>query len=396
MKFLIITSLIAASFASILQVNKCLINNCSSQLQKCNENAACEQSVSDCSTRCNNQECYENCLYGSGLSDDLLVCAETSSCFVGENKPCPTYCGPLVDGGADDCAKKEQPYPTDTCVVNYLTTKGYTQCDDKNCVCSKATVFVAGLKNNYLRNSQKNMQQSKQSHHQVFPPQPYILDYTYNQVPTITVNPPPNNDVEWFYQENGLWKQFDWRRCNILENMLHHNSDEFQMIYRDEPCIINYEIMMMRSGEQTFKLRRETSIASKQIRIGYGKWSYYNGTTWVEYDKQIEKQLEDLMPKQEQLIIMYVQNKQYMFDLDQNVQVEPGDGKIRRKIITRQWMTNQQLQEYGRQRKKESIGRLCQNEQYKQVKKKKSKQGYNENNTTTFRSKEVGRMDIID
>jgi len=50
---------------------------------------------------------------------------------------------------------------------------------------------------------------------------------------------------------------------------------------------------------------------------------------------------------------MIANNKQYMFDLDQNVQIESIDekGYNKRKIITRQWMNTHQLQDFGRIKK---------------------------------------------
>ncbi|KAM3136664.1 hypothetical protein pb186bvf_011300 [Paramecium bursaria] len=150
MKFLIITSLIVASFCSILQVNKCLIDRCNKQLEECNFDSACQQTVTSCSENCSDRQCYENCLYSSNNSDQLIECGELNDCLASYNAvPCPSYCTQYIQGGADDCMEthKESPYPENTCIVDYLTKKNYNQCNDIQCVCSKAsqlTVFVAG------------------------------------------------------------------------------------------------------------------------------------------------------------------------------------------------------------------------------------------------------------
>ncbi|CAK90762.1 unnamed protein product (macronuclear) [Paramecium tetraurelia] len=178
-------------------------------------------------------------------------------------------------------------------------------------------------------------------------------------MPTISTFPPPHHDVDWFYlDEDGKWKIFDWRRCNLLENMLHYcNQGEFQIIFKDMQFIVDYDHMVMHHQISYYKIRRESSIVSRQIKIQQGKWSYYNGQTWIQYEKVIQNQLEDLMVKGEPLIIMYVNNKQYVFDLEQNVQVEPIDDKglNKRKIITRQWMNTHQLQEFCKIRKQQEL-----------------------------------------
>jgi hypothetical protein len=66
-------------------------------------------------------------------------------------------------------------------------------------------------------------------------------------------------------------------------------------VYRDSKCIVNFRTMTFydTTDQALYKLRRETAICSKMIRLGQGTWSFYNGLTWIQYDRFVTIQLEE-------------------------------------------------------------------------------------------------------